>query len=357
VGDAAFLRVDFRVQCFTARHNSYMKAAVFWIFIYPVGVPLCFWAALRYYGVPAMAREKVSAAWLHACCDHAARHANLQTPPDIDMRRLTTANISAEYVAALHALFCGPPGAGSDAEKPAGSDWSCSRRGVGKTAPNPAEPPGRDAQLEELLRWARTSELLALPPLQWRLAGRLAEEEETPLASAAPPLPPSPQEKLAENRIGFLFEAYHVQCWYAHSPIDVTWLVLTLRRRYGEIVELLRKFLLTGVMSLVSPGSAAQVVMGLLFSFAAVVLYARRRPYSEVAVNRLGLYAQVNIFLFLLVALLLKVKADNANSDSRAYNAIVGTLSLSLLIVPPINKLISVISEDIDSGVEGANHL
>jgi hypothetical protein len=106
-------------------------------------------------------------------------------------------------------------------------------------------------------------------------------------------------------------------------------------------------------MSLVSPGSAAQVVMGLLFSFAAVVLYARRRPYSEVAVNRLGLYAQVNIFLFLLVALLLKVKADNANSDSRAYNAIVGTLSLSLLIVPPINKLISVISEDIDSGIEG----
>jgi hypothetical protein len=129
--------------------------------------------------------------------------------------------------------------------------------------------------------------------------------------------------------------------------------VLTRRRRYWEIVELLRKFLLTGVMSLVSPGSAAQVVMGLLFSFAAVVLYARRRPYSEVAVNRLGLYAQVNIFLFLLVALLLKVKADNANSDSRAYNAIVGTLSLSLLIVPPINKLISVISEDIDSGIEG----
>jgi hypothetical protein len=133
------------------------------------------------------------------------------------MRRLTTANISAEYVAALHALFCGPPGAGSDAEKPAGSDWSCSRRSVGKAA-NALEPPGREAQLAELLRWARTCEVLALPQLQWRLAGRLAEEEDTPLASAAPPLPPSPQEKLAENRIGFLFEAYHVECWYAHFP-------------------------------------------------------------------------------------------------------------------------------------------
>jgi hypothetical protein len=336
VGDASYLRADFREQCYTPRHTAHMKAAVFWILVYPVGVPLLFWAALRYYGVPAMARAKVADAWLHACCDHAARHACLQPPPEVDLRALSTANISAEYVAALHALFCGPPGAG-DAETPA--ERGCIRRcrRAGKADPNTAaEPPrpGRDAQLEELLRWARGSEVLTLPLLQWRLEGRLTEEAETPLAATAPPLPPSPQEKLAEDRIGFLFEAYHVQCWY--------W----------EIVELLRKFLLTGVMSLVSPGSAAQVVMGLLVSFAAVVLYARRRPYSELSVNRLGLYAQVNMTLFLLVALLLKVKADEANSDSRAYNGIVGTLSLSLLVVPPINKLIAAFSDDIDASIE-----
>ena len=334
LGDAGvFLRSDLRVQCFTPKHVSYMKAAIFWIFVYPVGVPLLFWMALRYYGVPAMARDKAAAAWLHACCDYAARHANLQPPPDVDLRKLTTANVSAEYVAALHALFCGAPGAvyAEEAAAAASDARRCLRR-RGKSA-HAAELPVREAQLEELLLWARTSEVLALPPLQWRLAGRLAEEEETPLAAAAPPLQPAPAEKLAEQRIGFLFEAYHVQCWY--------W----------EIVELIRKFLLTGVMSLVSPGSAAQVIMGILISFAAVVLYARRRPYAELAVNRLGLYAQVNVFLFTLVALLLKVKADNASPDSRAYNVIVGLLSLSVLIVPPVNKLISSIWQDIDSGL------
>lgn len=358
LGDAGtFLRSDLRVQCFTPRHRSYMKAAVFWILVYPVGVPLLFWVALRYYGVPAMAREKVATAWLHACCDLAARRADVQPPPGVDVRLLTIENVSNEYVAALHALFCGP--AAGDAEEPADDDKQatrCSRRRGEKAQPSAIL--GRDEQLEELLRWARTSEVLAKPQLQWRLASQMADEEETPLGAASPPLPPSPQEKLAEHRIGFLFEAYHVECWYWCVALTArAWRLhlrshgpgLPLRR---EIVELLHKFLLTGVMSLVSPGSAAQVVMGLLVSFATVVLYARRRPFAEVTINRLGLYAQVNIFLFLLVALLLKVRADDANSDSQAYNAIVGTLSLSLLIVPPINKLVSAFAQNVDSGFD-----
>jgi hypothetical protein len=57
-------------------------------------------------------------------------------------------------------------------------------------------------------------------------------------------------------------------------------------------------------------------------------------------------------FLFLLVALLIKVEADKADNDSAMFNGVVGTLSLSLFIVPPVNKLIQIFSEDVDAGMD-----
>jgi hypothetical protein len=350
VGDADapyYLRADFRIQCYTPTHRAYMAAAGFWICVFPVGVPALFCAALWYYDVPHMARAKVDAAWLCEAADWAARHAGLASPPDVDTRTLNAANMPDDYVAALHALFCGSE-AGADAEA-VREERRSSRNsrshgmlawarhfgeGAAPETPDADAPLSREEQLAGVLRWCRTGGVLSLPPLQWRLVSVIEEERETPAARVAPPLPPSAAERLAENRVGFLFEAYHVQTWY--------W----------EVVELLRKFLLTGVMSMVSPGSAAQVVMGLLVAFGAVVLYARLSPYAEPGVNRLGLLAQLNLFFFLLVALLLKVKADNANNDSSVYNGIVGTLSLSLLVVPPLNKIIESFSEDVDTGMD-----
>jgi hypothetical protein len=260
---AAYLRADFRISCFTPQHNAHRAAAVFWIIVFPVGVPLLFYGALRYYRVPQMARAKEDAGWLQACCDLAARHAKLRAPPDVEPRLLTADNIPEAYLAALHALFCADSAA--DEEQDARS--CCAWLRPGRAAPAAAAPLTREALLQQLLHWCRTSEKLSLPPLQWQLKHRLEEEADTPFALAAPPLPPTAEEKLAEDRIGFLFEAYKPQCYY--------W----------EVFELVRKFLLTGVMSMVSPGSAAQVVMGLLVSFAAVVLYSRFNPYLERSVN------------------------------------------------------------------------
>jgi hypothetical protein len=190
----------------------------------------------------------------------------------VEPRLLTAENIPKAYLAALHALFCADSAA--DEEQDARPCCAWLRPAA---APAAAAPLTREALLQQLLHWCRTSEKLTLPPLQWQLKHRLEEEADTPFALAAPPLPPTAEEKLAEDRIGFLFEAYKPQCYY--------W----------EVFELVRKFLLTGVMSMVSPGSAAQVVMGLLVSFAAVVLYSRFNPYLERSVNQLGFFAQLNL--------------------------------------------------------------
>ncbi len=104
-------------------------------------------------------------------------------------------------------------------------------------------------------------------------------------------------------------------------------------------------------MALVRPGSVAQIVMGLLIAFGAVVLYARRAPYASRGVNRLSFIAQVNVWLFLLVALLLHVRVDGAPEDSRMYNGIVGTLSLWVFLVPPLNKLLQAFEDDVEADI------
>ena len=115
-----------------------------------------------------------------------------------------------------------------------------------------------------------------------------------------------------------------------------------------------RKLLLTGVMALVRPGSVAQIVMGLLVAFAAMLLYAQLAPYASRGVNRLSFVAQVNVFLFLLVALLLHIRVDGQPEDSRMYNGIVGTLSLWVFLVPPLNKLLQAMDDDVEADGDDA---
>lgn len=208
--------------------------------------------------------------------------------------------------------------------------------------------------MADLLRWCKRSELLAIPPLQWPLAVLLEEMHEEAYARAAPPIPPTDEERLAEDRVGFLFEAYHVECYYWETVELIRKCVhsllccLPFARTHAPAA---RRLLLTGVMALVRPGSVVQCVMGLLVAAAAVVLYSRRKPYASRAVNRLSFVAQANVWLFLLVALLLQVRVDDEPSDSITYNGVVGTLSLSIFLVPPLNRILAAISDDVEADV------
>lgn len=50
---------------------------------------------------------------------------------------------------------------------------------------------------------------------------------------------------------------------------------------YWDIVDLVRKLLLTGVLSCITHGSVKQVAAGTLLSFIGVVLYLRLNPYAS----------------------------------------------------------------------------
>ena len=73
-------------------------------------------------------------------------------------------------------------------------------------------------------------------------------------------------------------------------------------------MELIRKLALTSILALIAPGSAGQVVVGILIAFTTLVAALIISPYAQKSLNLVGQVAQLNLFFLLFVALLLKVR-------------------------------------------------
>ena len=136
-------------------------------------------------------------------------------------------------------------------------------------------------------------------------------------------------QRRAIRQVGFLIGAYRCNCWY--------W----------EVVELARKLALTSSLALIAPGSAGQVVVGLLIAFSMLIADLVFAPCSTAALNTFNQMSQVNLFMILLVALLgggvsvvllLKVNLDGDSSAS-FYSGIVSFLSIAPVALPSAMSL------------------
>ena len=95
-----------------------------------------------------------------------------------------------------------------------------------------------------------------------------------------------------------------------------------------------RKLILTSIISLVAPGSATQVTVGCLISFVMLILNLRLKPFYIDTLNFVNQIAQLNLFFFLFVGILLKVKIDGAPSDSMFFSGLVGGMSIVPVALP-----------------------
>ena len=105
-----------------------------------------------------------------------------------------------------------------------------------------------------------------------------------------------------------------------------------------ETIELIRKLCLTSILALIAPGSAGQVVSGLLIAFFMLTLNLRLKPWCNDDLNFINTVAQVNLFFLLLVALLLKVNLDGTGG-SAYFSGIVGALMIVPIALPVFIKL------------------
>lgn len=108
---------------------------------------------------------------------------------------------------------------------------------------------------------------------------------------------------------------------------------------YWELVELLRKLVLTSVLSFVSPGSGTQVTVGVLLTFGMTLCYALLQPHANESVSNMATFTQAAMFLFFLTGLLLKVKLDDTDSDGPIFNGVVQAITISVPVAPVLIKL------------------
>ena len=356
VGDSSWLDQDFRIACYDRTWWRYCGGAIVWLLLVPAGVPLFFTALLRRFRVPDMAALVEDNAWLREAAEHTWRLGMPQ--PAVNVQTLCCDTIDDTHLAMLCAVLLHgadadaaadilagrTPKAGAampdeEADKAAPAQKrSLIMRGLVRVvalrdriaaalrpqvALELATPAAseRAAQLARLMLWCRHSGVLSIGPMAWTDELGLPEAEPDASTLHAPHRTGLRSHevpellKRASIECGFLFSIYSTRCWY--------W----------ESVELLRKLVLTSILALISPGSAGQVVVGALVALFALLANIKLKPFAERSLNFVNQVAQLNLFLFLFVALLLKVNLDGDSSAS-FYTGIVIFMSVLPVVLP-----------------------
>ena len=86
-----------------------------------------------------------------------------------------------------------------------------------------------------------------------------------------------------------------------------------------EVFETLRKLALTGVLSILRPGTGAQILFSLIMSMSAMRVYSGCKPFLDDFTDRFSEVSQWQLFFTLLGALAIKVKLDGEDLQSRGY--------------------------------------
>jgi len=157
-----------------------------------------------------------------------------------------------------------------------------------------------DQHIGQITRQLHEQHILALPPLAWD--GSLGVEE-----------------RLVINRLGFLLSAYQVQTYW--------W----------ELVELMRKLVLTCILHVAYDGSTSQLSGSLLTTFIFLMLHLRVDPYLSKVLNSFQRLVLVSQFLTISGGIIIVLK-ENAEllqataSENETEKNIVGALILCVNI-------------------------
>jgi len=113
--------------------------------------------------------------------------------------------------------------------------------------------------------------------------------------------------------LGFLYEAYHLKQWWF------------------ELVDMLNKFFLTSVLAFFPINAQMPVGMVWVNMYTTVVLFTK--PYVRLYDDRLQLYANIHLFLIMLMALTLQSNPFTPGSSTDVFASVLLLIVLGLLLV------------------------
>eukprot|EP00793_Prasinoderma_coloniale_P001866 PRCOL_00007229-RA len=342
VDGVRWLSSDLRLQCDTAAHDEAQVIASIGIALYVVGIPLFFWLIMLRHGVRAIAARHHSRA--------VARNALLvgialnEDADEVDavlgmeMRRLLRERATLEQLfegevlvgTRLAQTLAGD--ASKDAERPGGDTPASPRSGKASRAASFADDDG--AAREALVAWAAAhapiGELCFGASSSASARGAAAESADGPAGGSKEDRPADgttgpldSDEALAIRHCGQLFASYHTRCWY--------W----------ELVEMIRKFVLTGALVFVDAGGSGQVAVGLLVACVFLVANVAFSPYADDAVDFSAQTALVEISLILFAGLLVKVETVGGTNDRRVIGALLVVTSGMVFAMPALSAVLT----------------
>ena len=300
--DGSFwLTKEVKLQCYVPEHNKYRALGAFWATIYVAGIPAAFLAVLQYYRIPAAAAHLRQVALLRQTVDMAWQR-GVKQPEDVNTSKVTPRNISAKHVDDLYFGLIH----GREAPTKAAGDDDVVKE---EAAPDDVFTHATDSstlddlhkkRLYAVMRWGRKN--VHVMHYTWH---ELQPEEDL-------------RRPGAEQACGELFEHFYPVRWYY------------------KLFETAVKLVLTSVLLFIAPGSAAQILAGVLITFLVLVVYLRVLPYAVKAVRRIAYACNLVIFLLMLLALGLKanVSVGNAHHTDLFYSTCVGLVIYSLLAAP-----------------------
>eukprot|EP01043_Picozoa_sp_COSAG02_P039016 COSAG02_NODE_3050_length_7468_cov_9.831049_2_plen_1492_part_00 len=175
--------------------------------------------------------------------------------------------------------------------------------------------------------WRSALQTVVLPSTTASKSQAVSSGEElrgTEAAAAAPP----------EDRVGTSGAASTK--WWKGGPEEYRFLVRAYEPRYFwyELVHYAKKFVLSGVLVFASPGSTAQLYVGLLVSFYFFALLARCTPYKNDKTDRTALIVEANLFFTLLCLLMLKVNLTGEWLAREFYDTVLAGSNVAVAIAP-----------------------
>jgi len=111
------------------------------------------------------------------------------------------------------------------------------------------------------------------------------------------------------------------------------------RYYYFEVVESIRRLMLTCIVGFCKPGTASQIVFSILYCLASMRIYSSTSPFVSDRIDKLAEIAQWQLFFTMLGALCLRVDMTNAAKDELEQNAFEVALGLIQLIIPGLMLL------------------
>lgn len=138
-----WLAADLKVECHGPEHTPYYRAAIFWLVMYPLGIPALFLFVLLRLGVAHLAWQRLNDMRLRKLVDLAWLS---DVPlPDVDLADLNARTLRPEAAYALCTAFLAPNG-----PAPGNRSWAQSRRSLKSAATSVASlsPARREGQAE-----------------------------------------------------------------------------------------------------------------------------------------------------------------------------------------------------------------